>query len=95
MYKSLRSLLFRLDAETAHHLTLKLIRISAVTPGLRDIIRAVYNSASEPVETFGLRFKNPVGLAAGFDKDGIGWRGLALLGFGHTISNKLSSHIKY
>jgi dihydroorotate dehydrogenase len=35
------------------------------------------------VEVFGLRFRNPIGLAAGYDKDGIGWRGLALLGFGH------------
>ena len=35
------------------------------------------------MEVFGLRFRNPIGLAAGYDKDGIGWRGLALLGFGH------------
>ena len=36
-----------------------------------------------PVETFGLTFSNPIGLAAGYDKDGLGWRGLATLGFGH------------
>lgn len=83
MYKSLRSLLFRLDAETAHHLTLNLIRISGVTPGLREIIRSIYKSPCVPVEVFGLRFSNPIGLAAGYDKDGIGWRGLVLLGFGH------------
>jgi len=83
MYKSLRALLFRLDAETAHHLTLNLIRISGVTPGLREIIRFIYKSPCVPVEVFGLRFRNPIGLAAGYDKDGIGWRGLALLGFGH------------
>jgi dihydroorotate dehydrogenase len=83
MYKSLRSLLFRLDAETAHHLTLNLIRISGVIPGLREIIRSIYKSPCVPVEVFGLRFRNPIGLAAGYDKDGIGWRGLALLGFGH------------
>jgi dihydroorotate dehydrogenase len=35
------------------------------------------------VEAFGLRFSNPVGLAAGYDKDGLAWRGLACLGFGH------------
>jgi dihydroorotate dehydrogenase len=35
------------------------------------------------VSAFGLHFKNPVGLAAGYDKDGLGWRGLACLGFGH------------
>ncbi len=38
---------------------------------------------AEPVEVFGLRFPNRVGLAAGYDKDGDGWRGLACLGFGH------------
>ena len=36
-----------------------------------------------PVRVFGLRFSNPVGLAAGYDKDGLGWRSLACLGFGH------------
>jgi dihydroorotate dehydrogenase len=36
-----------------------------------------------PVQAFNLTFSNPVGLAAGFDKDGLGWRGLACLGFGH------------
>jgi dihydroorotate dehydrogenase len=35
------------------------------------------------VEAFGLTFPNPIGLAAGYDKDGLGWRGLACLGFGH------------
>ena len=39
--------------------------------------------AASPVQAFGLRFSNPVGLAAGYDKDGLGWRGLACLGFGH------------
>jgi dihydroorotate dehydrogenase len=35
------------------------------------------------VEVFGLKFQNPIGLAAGYDKDGLGWRGLACLGFSH------------
>ncbi len=39
--------------------------------------------ADSPVEVFGLRFSNAVGLAAGYDKDGLAWRGLACLGFGH------------
>lgn len=37
-----------------------------------------------PVEAFGLRFRNPIGLAAGYDKDGSAWRALAALGFGHV-----------
>ena len=83
MYRYLRPLLFHLDAESAHQLTLSLIRIAAILPGIRDAIRRAYLSPEVPVEAFGLRFKNPVGLAAGYDKDGIGWQGLALLGFGH------------
>lgn len=83
MYRYLRSILFRLDPETAHSLTINLLRIAGFTPGLRQIIRSAFKPLEMPVNTFGLRFKNPVGLAAGYDKDGIGWRGLYLLGFGH------------
>jgi dihydroorotate dehydrogenase len=38
---------------------------------------------TSPIKAFGLNFSNPIGLAAGYDKDGLGWRGLACLGFGH------------
>lgn len=51
----------------------------------RALTRAVLGpSYDQPVSAFGLRFPNPVGLAAGYDKDGIGWRGLAAMGFGHV-----------
>jgi dihydroorotate dehydrogenase len=83
MYRKLRPLLFRLDPELAHSLTLNLLRLAGVTPGLRRIIQEAYRAPDKPVEIFGLRFKNPIGLAAGYDKDGLGWRGLALLGFSH------------
>lgn len=83
MYRNLRPLLFRLDAESAHSLILNLLRLAGVTPGLSNAIKVFYQAPDVPVEAFGLRFKNPVGLAAGYDKDGIGWRGLSLLGFGH------------
>ena len=43
----------------------------------------MYAAPDKPVEAFGLKFKNPVGLAAGYDKDGVAIRGLAALGFGH------------
>lgn len=39
--------------------------------------------AGPAVKAFGLTFPNPIGMAAGYDKDALGWRGLALLGFGH------------
>jgi dihydroorotate dehydrogenase len=83
MYRILRPLLFRLDAESAHSLILNLLRLAGVTPGLSNAIKTFYQAPHIPVEAFGLKFKNPIGLAAGYDKDGIGWRGLSLLGFGH------------
>lgn len=83
MYQFLRSILFQLDPETAHSLTINLLRIACFTPGVRQIIQSVFQAPDRPVSAFGLKFKNPVGLAAGYDKDGIGWRGLSLLGFGH------------
>jgi dihydroorotate dehydrogenase len=44
----------------------------------------MFNAPTKPVEAFGLTFKNPVGLAAGYDKDGIAIKGLSALGFGHV-----------
>lgn len=83
MYRLFRRLLFRLDAETAHSLALNLIRAAAAMPGLNYVIRENFRGPYLPVETFGLKFKNPIGLAAGYDKNGLAWRGLAMLGFGH------------
>ena len=42
-----------------------------------------YEDPAQRVQAFGLDFPNPVGLAAGYDKDALGWRGLTCLGFGH------------
>lgn len=83
MYRVFRPLLFRLDPETAHHLTLHLIRLVGALPPLGRLVRAMYSGPARRVQAFGLNFPNPVGLAAGYDKDGLGWRGLACLGFGH------------
>ncbi len=82
MYPLIRSLLFRLDAEAAHQLTLGLIRMGRYQP-LAALLTAAYAAPEKPVEAFGLRFRNPVGLAAGYDKDGIAFQGLSALGFGH------------
>ncbi len=84
LYSIPRSVLFRLDPETAHGLSLSAIARVGRVPGLRDLVAARYAVPdADPVEVFGLRFPNRVGLAAGYDKDGDGWRGLACLGFGH------------
>lgn len=78
-----RSLLFRLDAETAHDLTLFAVRWAGALPLFRRALEAWFAAPTCPVEAFGLRFHNPVGLAAGYDKDALAVRGLATLGFGH------------
>lgn len=81
MYGFFRSLLFRLDAEQAHNLTLALLQL----PFTNYFLRALYdfNDPRLHVDAFGLQFKNPVGLAAGYDKNGVAVRGLSGLGFGH------------
>jgi dihydroorotate dehydrogenase len=84
LYPLSRAVLFRLDAEAAHGLSLATIARVGRVPGLREVVASRFSVPdAEPVEVFGLRFPNRVGLAAGYDKDGDGWRGLACLGFGH------------
>ncbi len=83
VYPFFRSLLFRLEPEQAHALTLRLVRIAGALPPVGGLLRRCFAVPTRPVQAFGLRFANPVGLAAGYDKDGLGWRGLACLGFGH------------
>lgn len=83
MYKLLRSLLFKLDPEVAHALTLYALRFTQTVPPALWMLERAYAAPSKPVEAFGLTFKNPIGLAAGYDKDGIAVSGLSTLGFGH------------
>ncbi len=85
VYAHLRPLIFRLSPERAHTLTLALLRAAGGTAAGRWVLRTFFapRPSGPPIHAFGLTFANPVGLAAGYDKDGIGWRGLAALGFGH------------
>jgi dihydroorotate dehydrogenase len=76
-----RPLLFSLDAETAHHVTVGLLgRASNFDPALR-VLRS-FQPASKPKMLFGLNFSNPIGLAAGLDKNGVALPAWAALGFG-------------
>jgi dihydroorotate dehydrogenase len=77
-YPLIRPLLFKLDAEQAHHLTLPALR-RAERLGLTGLIA---RPAADPRTVMGIHFPNPVGLAAGLDKDGSYIDGLAALGFG-------------
>ena len=79
LYPLLRPLLFSLDPETAHEVTLKLLS-AAHRSGLSKLIYPA--TPDKPVQVMGLSFKNPVGLAAGLDKNGDTIDALAALGFG-------------
>jgi len=79
LYSLLRPLLFRLDPETAHHLTLTSLDLLAKLGPLNPLRQRF---PSLETEVMGLRFPNPVGLAAGLDKNGDHIPGLAALGFG-------------
>lgn len=84
MYSFIRPLLFQLDPEQAHDLTVNLLGWVGRSPALRSLLRRLYGSTqSSPVKLFGLTFPNRVGLAAGYDKDGLAIPGLTALGFGH------------
>ncbi|MCA2000841.1 MAG: quinone-dependent dihydroorotate dehydrogenase [Chloroflexi bacterium] len=84
MYNLIRPYLFRLDPETAHDRTLKTLRLAGNFAPSRWLLQLLFYAPSKPVEAFGLTFKNPIGIAAGYDKDGIAIRGLSALGFGHV-----------
>lgn len=79
MYALARPLLFRLDAERAHQLSLKAIE-AAYRCGFEPLVAV--RPAPLPVKAFGITFPNPVGLAAGLDKDAAHLDALAALGFG-------------
>ena len=82
-YRAARPLLFQTDAERIHHLTLRALRLAGRTGLGRALCRFASGSGpGEPVEVMGLRVRNRVGLAAGFDKDGLAIQGWAALGFG-------------
>jgi dihydroorotate dehydrogenase len=76
-----RPLLFSLDAEAAHHLTIRILRgASHFDVALRAL--KSFRPSSKPKTLFGLNFPNPIGLAAGLDKNGVALPAWAALGFG-------------
>ena len=79
MYSTLRNLLFRLDPEVSHEFSLDML---GATERLKLLELFISAPAYNPVEVMGLRFPNPVGLAAGLDKNGDYFNALGALGFG-------------
>jgi len=83
----LRPLLYRIDAERAHHLSFGALRGAAAIPGVEATMRRALLPRDEALQVQalgGLRFPTPIGLAAGFDKDALGFEALGALGFGHV-----------
>jgi dihydroorotate dehydrogenase len=86
-YRAIRPLLFRVDPERIHRLALDALAVAgrsapgrmlcAIASGISDA-----DASRTPLELMGLRFRNRIGLGAGFDKDGVAIRGWAALGFG-------------
>src|SRR5918992_382539 len=91
VYRSLvRPLLFRLPPETAHELALH--SLSRLPLSVVKKLGAYESDQVLGVERFGLSFRNPVGLAAGFDKNGIALDALAALGFGFIEAGTVTFH---
>ena len=84
MYKIIRFFLFKFDPEKIHYTTAKLLKNTLSIPGMKFIWNKLYlvESKSLEKELFGLKFKNPVGLAAGFDKNASMYNDLSYCGFG-------------
>ena len=82
MYRLIRSAMFRLDAESAHEIASRAMRVTQATPLLRVIASRCRPPASMQRTVLGLAFPSPIGIAAGFDKNAVMVPFLAALGFG-------------
>lgn len=84
MYRTVRPLLFRLEPERAHHLAMVALGAASRNAGALAALRALHqvNDPRLVVRAFGLTFPNPIGLAAGLDKDAAAVPALAALGYG-------------
>ncbi|WP_119698436.1 quinone-dependent dihydroorotate dehydrogenase [Microbacterium halotolerans] len=86
-----RTVLARLDPEVAHHLGMAVIRLAGIAPVAPFVRAATKPDPSLEVTTLGLTFPSPFGVAAGFDKNAVGVRGLDALGFGHIEAGTVTA----
>lgn len=82
MYSLLRNFLFRFDAEKVHYFSMNALKLLSRIPGIGFILKSYFKAPTSPVRFCGLDFRNPIGLAAGFDKNARYLRELEMLGFG-------------
>ena len=98
MYKSLiRPFLFNFDPEKVHYFTFDFLKTALKFPGVRAILKRKFNVEDKRLEreVFGLKFKNPVGLAAGFDKNAVLFEELDSLGFGFIEVGTVTPKAQY
>ena len=94
LYRALiRPILYVVPAEAAHRFAFSCLRILTTIPGFRSLLRRVLlpRVPSLTVRVLGLEFPTPIGLAAGFDKDALGFEALGALGFGFVEVGTLTS----
>src|SRR5690554_7205729 len=86
MYRALRGVMFKLEAEQAHYLAMGALSAVTKPAASRALLRGALrvDDARLKQDVWGLRFESPVGLAAGFDKDARWVNALGALGFGHV-----------
>lgn len=84
MYALIKRIFFLFDPEKIHHFTFRLIQVTLKLPGVKSLWKKWYVVEDKKLERnlFGLTFKNPVGIAAGFDKNGLLYNELEYCGFG-------------
>ena len=88
----IRPLLFCQNAERIHNRTLRALRWVSRSPGLCSALRSLYGAPELPISILGMRFPNPVGLAAGMDKNAEALPAWAALGFGFTELGAVTWH---
>src|SRR5262245_43037423 len=95
MYESvIRPLLFRCDPETVHHLSVRCCEVAGESQWALRQLRRAYGFENPRLQTTvaGVRFANPLGLAAGYDKNARGVAALAAMGFGHVEIGSVSAY---
>lgn len=90
--KILRPLLFRRDSEKAHNFVVARLAQASQNPFACGLVKSLYGSPELPTEVFGLKFPNPVGLAAGMDKHAAAVPGWAAMGFGFSELGGVTWH---
>lgn len=94
MYRLLKPLLFRLEPEAVHDLVMKGLEFASQAPPLLSLMAALYQVRDErlAVSCFGLKFPNPIGLAAGMDKNARALHAWPALGFGFVELGSITAH---